>query len=128
MIRKKKCSHLFSTLEPYIVYDIWVKAYTLKYEGEPSGHIIRRTDIAGPSEPQILNLTCHSHDSVYIQWARPSVFWGSVDYYYINYRTETSKYFEEIELTAEKNHLESAVRDNSNKFFFFFFLFNNIRN
>lgn len=100
-----------------------MKAYTVKYEGEPSGHIIRRTDIAGPSEPQILNLTCQSHDSVYIQWARPSIFWGSVDYYYISYRTETNKY-EEIELTAEKNHLESGVRKNSNKFFFFFLFYN----
>ncbi|XP_043500700.1 tyrosine-protein phosphatase 99A isoform X2 [Polistes fuscatus] len=96
-------------LKPYIIYDIWVKAYTWKHEGEPSEHIFRRTDIAGPSEPQILNLTCQSYNSVYIQWARPAYFCSSIDYYYINYRQETNKNYEVIELTADKNHLESGM-------------------
>ncbi|XP_014607845.1 PREDICTED: tyrosine-protein phosphatase 99A isoform X5 [Polistes canadensis] len=100
---------VLKNLKPYIVYDIWVKAYTWKHEGEPSEHIFRRTDIAGPSEPQILNLTCQSYNSVYIQWARPAHFCSSIDYYYINYRQETNKYYEEIELTADKNHLESGM-------------------
>lgn len=95
--------------EPYIEYKIWVKAYTWKNEGEPSDHIIRRTDISGPSAPLILNVTCPTHDSVYIQWARPNIFWGSIDYYFINYRIENDKRFEEIEVMTEKNHLESAV-------------------
>ncbi|KAI4504305.1 hypothetical protein M0802_000776 [Mischocyttarus mexicanus] len=100
---------VLKNLKPYVFYDIWVKAYTLHNEGEPSEHLFRRTDIAGPSEPQILNLTCQSYNAVYIQWARPTVFWGSVDYYYINYRQEINKYYEEIEITANKNHLESGI-------------------
>ncbi|OAD61168.1 Tyrosine-protein phosphatase 99A, partial [Eufriesea mexicana] len=96
-------------LEPYIEYKIWVKAYTWKNEGEPSDHIIRRTDISGPSAPLILNVTCPTHDSVYIQWARPNIFWGSIDYYFINYRIENDNRFEEIEVMTEKNHLESAM-------------------
>ncbi|XP_076676986.1 putative receptor-type tyrosine-protein phosphatase mosPTP-1 isoform X5 [Andrena cerasifolii] len=96
-------------LKPYIEYKIWVKAYTWKNEGEPSDHIIRRTDISGPSAPLILNVTCQTHDSVYIQWARPNLFWGSIDYYFINYRIENGTRYEEIEVIAEKNHLESAT-------------------
>lgn len=87
-----------------------MKAYTRKNEGEPSDQIIRRTDITGPSAPLILNLTCQSHQSLYIQWARPVTFSGSIDYYYINYRPENGRYYEEIELSTEKNHLESGVR------------------
>ncbi|XP_034171588.1 putative receptor-type tyrosine-protein phosphatase mosPTP-1 isoform X3 [Osmia lignaria lignaria] len=100
---------VLNELEPYTEYKIWVKAYTWKNEGEPSDHIIRRTDIAGPSPPLILNVTCPTHDSVYIQWARPNIFWGSIDYYFINYRIESGKRYEEIEVIAEKNHLESAT-------------------
>lgn len=96
--------------EPNTEYKIWVKAYTRKNEGEPSDQIIRKTDITGPSAPLILNLTCQSHESIYVHWARPALFWGSIDYYYINYRRINGRYYEEIELSAEKNHLESGVR------------------
>lgn len=95
--------------DPYTEYKIWVKAYTRKNEGEPSDQIIRRTDITGPSAPQILNLTCQSHESVYVHWAAPATFWGSIDYYYINYRKDNGKH-EEIEVAPEKNHLECGVR------------------
>ncbi|XP_076236366.1 putative receptor-type tyrosine-protein phosphatase mosPTP-1 isoform X2 [Calliopsis andreniformis] len=100
---------LLKELKPDTEYKIWVKAYTWKNEGEPSDHIIRRTDISGPSAPLILNVTCQTHDSVYIQWARPNYFRGSIDYYFINYRIENSTRWEEIEVIAEKDHLESAT-------------------
>ncbi|XP_053972725.1 tyrosine-protein phosphatase 99A-like isoform X1 [Hylaeus volcanicus] len=96
-------------LEPDTEYKIWVKAFTWKYEGEPSDNIIRRTDISGPSPPSILNVTCQTDDSIYIQWARPKNFTGSIDYYFINYRIENSNRYETIEMLSEKNHLESAM-------------------
>ncbi|XP_078047953.1 putative receptor-type tyrosine-protein phosphatase mosPTP-1 isoform X2 [Augochlora pura] len=96
-------------LKPHTKYKIWVKAYTWKNEGEPSDHIIRQTDIAGPGAPLILNVSCQTHDSVYIQWARPSIFWGSIDYYFIKYRIENDNRYEEIEVLTEKDHLESAT-------------------
>ncbi|KZC04425.1 Tyrosine-protein phosphatase 99A, partial [Dufourea novaeangliae] len=96
-------------LKPNTTYKIWVKAYTWKNEGEPSDYIIRQTDIQGPSAPRILNVSCQTNDSIYIQWARPQVFWGSIDYYFINYRIENADRYEEIEVLTEKDHLESAT-------------------
>ncbi|XP_076619526.1 putative receptor-type tyrosine-protein phosphatase mosPTP-1 isoform X3 [Colletes latitarsis] len=96
-------------LNPDTEYEIWVKVHTWKFEGEPSDHITRRTDISGPSPPSILNVTCQTDDSIYIQWARPNTFSGSIDYYFINYRVENSDHYEKIEVQAEKNHLESAM-------------------
>ncbi|XP_031831667.1 putative receptor-type tyrosine-protein phosphatase mosPTP-1 isoform X7 [Nomia melanderi] len=96
-------------LKPNTEYKIWVQAYTWRNEGELSDHIIRETDISGPSAPLILNVSCQTHDSVYIQWARPNIFWGSIDYYFIKYRIENDDRYEEIEVLTEKNHLESGT-------------------
>ncbi|XP_046481648.1 tyrosine-protein phosphatase 99A isoform X1 [Neodiprion pinetum] len=98
-----------SDLKPYTEYKIWVKAYTWKNEGEPSDHIIHKTDIAGPSAPNILNLTCQAQDVIYFQWQRPGLFWNSIDFYYIRYRVEGTNDFEEIPISADKEHLESGT-------------------
>lgn len=98
-----------SNLKPYTEYKIWVKAYTWKNEGEPSEHIIHRTDIAGPTAPRILNLTCQAQDAIYFQWQRPVLFWNSIDYYYIRYRNEEMNDYEVIELSADKEHLDSGT-------------------
>ncbi|XP_048512163.1 tyrosine-protein phosphatase 99A-like isoform X2 [Athalia rosae] len=98
-----------TSLEPFTKYKIWVKAYTWKNEGEPSEHIIHKTDVTGPRAPRILNLTCQAQDAIYFQWQRPGTFWNSIDYYYIRFRNEDNGEYEEIELTADKEHLESGT-------------------
>lgn len=102
------CSNtLFLFIGPNSEYKIFVKAFTQKNEGEPSGAVINKTDISGPSAPVILNLTCAAQDSIYLHWARPIKFDNSIDYYYINYVSEHSE--ENITLETETEHLDSAV-------------------
>ncbi|KAK0083318.1 hypothetical protein PV326_006773, partial [Microctonus aethiopoides] len=100
---------VLNELKPMTEYKIWVKAYTWKNEGEPSGHIIQKTDVAGPSAPVILNLTCQAHDAIYIYWARPETFWNSIDYYYIKYRNDILNGYEDIEIPTSKEHLNSGI-------------------
>lgn len=60
-----------------------MKAFTKKNDGFPSDPVINTTDVAGPSEPRWLNLTCKSLDTIRIEWERPATYYNSVDYYYI---------------------------------------------
>ncbi|XP_043278887.1 tyrosine-protein phosphatase 99A isoform X3 [Venturia canescens] len=100
---------VLNKLNPFTEYKIWVKAYTWKNEGEPSEHIIQKTDISGPSAPVILNLTCQAHDAIYLYWARPEKFWNSIDYYYIMYRSDNNKDYEEMKIPADTEHLNSGI-------------------
>lgn len=55
---------------------------------------------SGPSAPYIVNLTCQTLDSLYVQWERPQIFFNRIDYYFINYRSENSWDFDEIALAS----------------------------
>ncbi|KAJ9581538.1 hypothetical protein L9F63_023279 [Diploptera punctata] len=87
-------------LKPHTEYKIWLKAFTWKNEGEPSEAIRHKTDISGPSAPHIVNLTCQSHDTLYLQWQRPQEYHHSIDYYIISYRDERSSNFEDVKIGA----------------------------
>lgn len=117
------CVHL----EPYTEYKIIVIAFTLKYDGEPSDPVIQRTDIAGPSAPQIINLTCHSQDAIFLQWRRPTSFYNSIDFYVINYKENSYSNYQQIQLNTSSLYAETSVRKTTKKCFFyavqFFFLF-----
>lgn len=95
-------------LEPYTEYKIIVIAFTLKYDGEPSDAVIQRTDISGPSAPQIINLTCHSQDAIYLQWRRPIVY-NSIDFYVINYKENSYSNYQQIQLNSSSSYQETAV-------------------
>ncbi|XP_023703350.2 tyrosine-protein phosphatase 99A isoform X4 [Cryptotermes secundus] len=96
-------------LKPYTEYKIWLKAFTWKNEGEPSEAIRHRTDISGPSAPRILNLTCQSHDTLYLQWQRPQEYFGVIDRYIILFREERSTDFEEVVVSALADHPEPSM-------------------
>nr|CAD7258724.1 unnamed protein product [Timema shepardi] len=100
---------VLSDLKPYTDYKIWLKAFTWKNEGDSSEAILHKTDISGPSAPRILNLTCQSHDTLFLQWQRPSEFFHTIDLYYISYRDESSWEYEEIIVETSQEHLESMI-------------------
>ncbi|XP_070493823.1 putative receptor-type tyrosine-protein phosphatase mosPTP-1 [Chironomus tepperi] len=96
-------------LKPYTEYKIIVIAFTLKYDGEPSDPVIQRTDIAGPSAPQIINLTCHSQDAIFLQWRRPTSFYNSIDFYVINYKENSYSNYQQIQLNTSSSYPETAI-------------------
>lgn len=102
--------------EPYTEYRIIVIAFTLKHDGEPSEAVIQRTDIAGPTAPQIINLTCHSQDAIYLQWKRPMTFYNSIDFYVINYKENSYNNYQQIQLNTTALLTETAVRISSSSF------------
>lgn len=94
---------------PYSEYKISVKAFTWKNEGDASESVTQRTDIAGPSPPIVVNLTCHNQTEMYLRWKRPLEYYNTIDFYIIVYREEDDKHKEEIRLNASATHLETAV-------------------
>lgn len=95
--------------EPFTDYKIIIKAFTTKFEGEPSDPVFQRTDISGPSQPIIMNLTCHSEDSIVLKWKRPFEYYQTIDSYVVNYRIAGRERFREIELNASADVLETSV-------------------
>lgn len=71
--------------------------------------MIQRTDIAGPSAPQIINLTCHSQDAIYLQWKRPTTFYNSIDFYVINYKESSYNSYQQIQLNTTASFAETSV-------------------
>ncbi|XP_065165511.1 tyrosine-protein phosphatase 99A isoform X2 [Atheta coriaria] len=93
-------------LKPNTEYEIFVKAYTSKHEGNKSEEVYNKTDIPGPGQPKILNLTCEPSDTIYIKWARPLSYFHSVDFY--NVFVHGGAFFENIMLPTSTEHLETS--------------------
>ena len=86
-----------------------MKAFTWKNEGESSDPIVVRTDVRGPSPPRILNVSCLAEDALFIQWQRPTKYYNTIDFYYIDYRSEEWREFEEIAVSARHELLDQTV-------------------
>ncbi|XP_071054817.1 putative receptor-type tyrosine-protein phosphatase mosPTP-1 isoform X3 [Onthophagus taurus] len=115
---EKNVRYNLTKLKPDSDYIIWVKAFTSKNEGEKSDDVFNKTDIDGPDAPRILNLTCQTQDTIYVQWQRPIRYYHSIDSYRIYLSGE---YLEDttIDLQSSTEHLDSSysiknVSTNSN--------------
>lgn len=99
--------HSIGDLQPFTWYTMHVAAYSHRYTGEPSAPIKFRTDVSAPSQPDMINVTCYSQDSILIQWQRPEKFFGQVDYYYVQYKPVESgnAQYEETKLAAKRDKL-----------------------
>ncbi|KAB0798293.1 hypothetical protein PPYR_09286 [Photinus pyralis] len=95
-------------LKPNTEYDIWVKAFTAKNEGERSDSIINKTDISGPSPPIILNLTCQAQDTIFLHWQRPLESPSTIDFYHIYIYTIGALVYDNITLPTSKEHLQTS--------------------
>jgi receptor-type tyrosine-protein phosphatase gamma len=111
---QSKMEHTIADLKPFTWYLVFIQAYSRKFTGEPSQTVKFRTDVSGPSPPQVINVTCFSQDSVHIQWQRPEDYYNQIDYYYVRYKaldsawdsyTSSSKKEDETILSANKDNL-----------------------
>lgn len=101
-------TYTLSNLKPYTDYKIIVAAFTKKFDGEPS-EVSQRTDIAGPSAPKVVNLTCHSQDALFFGWRIPQTYYNTIDYYIISYRNVVYADFREIRITANASIVETSM-------------------
>ncbi|XP_071438889.1 putative receptor-type tyrosine-protein phosphatase mosPTP-1 isoform X2 [Hetaerina americana] len=98
-----------TSLRPFTDYKIWVIAFTKAHDGVSSDPINQKTDISGPSSPNILNLTCQAEDALFLQWQRPQEFNNSIDYYYVGYRDEQAFMYEEIVINVTPERVEESI-------------------
>ena len=98
-------------LDPYTVYEIWVRSVGLdSKESEDSAHIRANTDVAQPSAPFIANLTCYNTGTVYLEWVKPDKYYKSIDYYMLYYKKASDLLFSHIPI-------EASEEVNTQKFF-----------
>ena len=87
---QSRIEHTIGELKPFTWYLIFVQAYSRKFTGEPSQTVKFRSDVSGPSPPQVINVTCFSQDSIHIQLERPEDYYNQIDYYYVRYKAQDS--------------------------------------
>lgn len=84
-------------------------AKTTKNNGEISDAIVQRTDVAEASPPIIVNLTCHSQDSLSIRWKRPLEYYNTINFYVIKTKVVGQDAHRDIRINASAKELETAV-------------------
>lgn len=97
--------HTLGELVPSTWYRAQIQAYTRKFLGDSSQQVKFRTDVSNPSPPQYVNVTCYIQDSILIQWQRPEKHYGSIDYYYVQYKPDEASQYEETTLQAKTDKL-----------------------
>ncbi|XP_037087919.1 protein sidekick-2-like [Pollicipes pollicipes] len=102
-------------LEPDTKYSVWLKAVTSAGESDRSFPWMARTDVSGPGAPVITNITCPTVTSLGLQWRRPKLFYGSVNMYYLLYRSEESRGFVERMVPVRSSRLQFSVRQRTER-------------
>lgn len=106
----QKPQYKLTGLKPYTRYVIHVTPFGENdIEGEPSNNTAVTTDTDEPSAPYITNATCYESMKIYLEWKRPTIYYRSVDYYYIYYKPAQSATF--------KFHKIQGSADDDQKFF-----------
>ena len=110
-INGQKPQFRLTGLNPYTQYEIWVKPIGVNEaeQGQSSETIFKTTDTAAPSEPILTNITCYETQKIYIQWKRPTVYYKTIDYYYV--------YYKSLNDGSYKNHPIQADDDDDARFF-----------
>nr|XP_022298324.1 tyrosine-protein phosphatase 99A-like isoform X1 [Crassostrea virginica] len=79
-----------TNLQPFTQYRVQVRAITGGGKGEFSDVYPVYTDVAGPSPPEITNLTVLGSRSIYLSWEAPQKFYRTINHYYIEIKDTSS--------------------------------------
>lgn len=94
---------------PFTEYKIVVVAITTRHDGNASTPILQRTDIAAPSPPTITNLACQKDGTILLRWKRPLVFYNTIDFYIVSYKSSKMDYYRQFQINASSDHIETEV-------------------
>lgn len=96
-----------TNLKPFTQYRVQVRAITGGGKGDFSDVYPVYTDVAGPSPPEITNLTVLGSRSIYLAWEAPKQFYRTIDHYYIEIRDTSTNLKQRRAL--ENNERETIV-------------------
>ena len=73
-------------LEPFTLYEVWVRAIVDGKETANSRHLFAKTDVDQPSAPFVTNASCFDTGKLAVQWRRPLRYQRAVDSYMLYFR------------------------------------------
>lgn len=94
---------------PFTEYKIVVVAITTRHDGNASAPLLQRTDIAAPSPPTITNLACQKDGTILLRWKRPLVFYNTIDFYIVSYKSSKMDFYRQFQINASSDHIETEV-------------------
>lgn len=101
--------HTIGELTPFTWYKVSIQAYSRKFMGEPSQVVRFRTDVSAPTPPQAVNVTCVGTDSLHIHWLRPERFYNTIDFYYLHYKRDSARQYDEMAFAAQRDKLANEL-------------------
>jgi receptor-type tyrosine-protein phosphatase gamma len=91
-------------LVPYTQYNVWVRPISSTHPDaklRDSERILQTTDTAEPSAPFITNVTCYETQKIYIEWKRPTLYYKTIDYYFVYYRAQEESEWRHHQMQAD---------------------------